>query len=547
MREQMLTPLDLWNDYSAESERLQVNIVRQTTEKKRRIRWAYISGAAESVDIRIAVKVVYPVGEDPCPCMLYITDFSQKMNDKIVDQMTKNGIAVVTFEYMGRDNEDSHFTRYGTAFSFASAPKCYDALESAYPSVRQSPWYVWSGLARRVLWYIDSDPRLSDRIMLYGENEGSMMAWHVAAFDRSVTCMATVGGFYPRSIAEIENKAPLVPDNLRWVAGLMSEAYAKYVTCPVITFFATNSSSEALEKYDKVWVSLPAGIEKYACYTPMSEHELSEQSFNSLLQFAYKYLKSSTAVEFPLNLELECESGDGYKRFVLRTGDIKYASVQLYYSFGDCPSAYRSWIGVPMKREKNEYSVSLPTDNMTDRLLVFANVTRGGCIFSTPLEYYSLPHNDEIRNVNRILYEGRRGGTGVFTSATGELFWADYDCRVTAGALDINGITAESGYLQSFVLQDASYKPGDDSILLFDIYSEHDADITVTLYAYKDGIQSHYVAKSSVKAAPMWQKISLPTDSFKQDEYVTLRNWNAIYKIVFSGVDKMVINNVLWL
>ena len=544
MREQMLTPLDLWRDYSPSSEKLQVNILKQTADEKKRVRLVYISGATDNDDMRIALKVVYPADAEVSPCFFYIPGFDLAPNNRIIDNLIKNGIAVITFDYLGRERPDMPVTKYEKGLSFAEAPQCFDVLESAYPTVRNSPWYVWSLAARRVLYYIANDQMLSDKVMVYGENEGSMMAWHVAAFDDTITCLAQTGGFYPASIEKIENKAPLVPDNLRWIAGLTPEAYVQYVKCPVLTMAATNSSAETLERHDRMMMSLPADTIRYLTLTPMSERELSQHSFNTLLQFALKYLTGAEKVDFPESLELQTEQGEKYCKFSLQVPeDEKFFSVQLYFSTGISHPKFRCWRAAQMKKDKGEYSVILDTSNMSDKLVVFASAVRGGCAFSTPVEYIAL-QKIKVRNDNRILFDGRQGNTGTFTSKTGGLFWADTDCKLKKGPFDIEGLSSEKGVLQSFVLQDESFKPSADSLLTFDAYSEKDAEFILALYS-EDGYR--YQAECSIKGGGGWQKIKLVAEDFKRDNRISADSWKDIIKISFENMRGIIINNILWL
>ena len=277
----------------------------------------------------------------------------------------------------------------------------------------------------------------------------------------------------------------------------------------------------------------------------MSERELSTQSFNTLVQFALKNLTGTEKTDFPRGLEMSVEHSENNARFKLNVlNDEKFSSVSLYYSSGVSHPKNRSWTALSMKKDKGEYYVNLDTSNMSGKLVAFANAVRGGCVFSTPVEYFTLPSNVKVRNDGRILFDGRQGGTGAFTSNTGGLFWNENDCQLKSGPFDIEGLSSEAGFLQSFIFQDASHKPAADSILTFDVFCDDKRDFVVSLYS-EDGIR--YYTEVHVDAAFGWQKISLPSEGFKRDDRTSLNGWKDIIKITFENIKGLIFNNILWL
>ena len=117
---------------------------------------------------------------------------------------------------------------------------------------------------------------------------------------------------------------------------------------------------------------------------------------------------------------------------------------------------------------------------------------------------------------------------------------------VKKGPMGISGVTCEWGLL-SFNVGTLRFKPGEDSMLMFDVYTKKQSTLTVKLIADYFGSKTEYLVRVNVFGGDVWHNVQLEKNRFKTAEGMVLKSYEKIDAIEFS-VDEgeFLLNNALW-
>ena len=111
---------------------------------------------------------------------------------------------------------------------------------------------------------------------------------------------------------------------------------------------------------------------------------------------------------------------------------------------------------------------------------------------------------------------------------------------------NVSGVYSSYG-LKFFRINDARFRPGENGLLKFDIYSPRPTILQVCIGAEQGGTPVRYSCALRVAGGECWADHLLSAKDFKSEINKPLSGLNAARYITFYSQDEFCINNLLWL
>ncbi len=489
---------------------------------------------------------------DKRAALMYLGSCVPKDNEQFIRALVGEGYAVCVLDYCGSDFESAESTTFPSDLSFAAYPKCKKFLNVITDSARNTPWFVWSKIARRALSLIEQQ-RIIDasHIGIIGLGEGAHVAWQVAAMDERVRALVAIGdGGYRWAKGRsrfTDGNVPSTDEERAYSTGVGAETYAKFVHCP--TFFITSRTARATD-VDRAGdiISLVKSENKQMLISGGTDTQITKAALDVLLNWLRGSFVQGKETYCPY---AEFENVDGKLYFRMNTVH-KAAKIRVFICYGEPLSSARHWdlLENLQKVDTHLYAVGVPVYNPEELIVAYATAYYDdGNIISTPVQgvfpaKIGIEGRDSLRESSHIIYDGSMG-LGSFTCLTKDTV-IDEDALIQAtGPFDIEGITTLKGGLylcRSAAEVDALNRT---STLHFDAYSPVEKELCVSMYTYPE--MQKYTAYANLDGGEFWQKILLQSADFKSEKGKTLSKFSDTKILAVHDAEGVIFNNFLWI
>jgi len=122
-------------------------------------------------------------------------------------------------------------------------------------------------------------------------------------------------------------------------------------------------------------------------------------------------------------------------------------------------------------------------------------------------------------------------------------FYEERKLEMQVGPHDIRGISGRD--FATFALNDSKYIKGEDSVLVFDVYSKNEQDVTVSIVENYGENQKVYSVSKKLVGGDMWQKICVRLDELKCNRSRTIDSWEDCEVLALHADEDILVNNVL--
>ncbi len=552
MENNILSPISLWADYDPSAVKLKANFLKYETDDKNVINFeVYLSC---DTDKENETPLIYCEGRIPKnnsknATIIYINGFNTFKQDELCDKFIPRGYGVVSFDYLGISDRP-HYTIYPESMKFANHIYCEDHLYSYVDSPKDACTYIWSKMCRNVITFIKKLLGDDNKIYLRSSNEGGHILWQVAGIDKRVEGIVSTnnaGWLKFKGIfrfLETAEEYDFSEETLRWMSACSPQAYAKFVTCPVLYLSGTNTDLTTVDRVDKTLDLTINDGNNRICLCANLTNTLSGSARETMTYWLDNVYYGNPMPQTP-SLSFDVNDGSVYAKMEYDDSQ-EIERLTVYYSYNEINSEFRHWDRILLS--SNNPTTEIPVRYGDTRIFAFASVR-----YKDGLHFTSLPQMINLTKYKvdmvapkhtRIIYERKQG---LNAWAVDNITGASYMPELKMGAYDIFGVTAFKGNLSTYYISDKNFERKETSILQFDCYSEKDRILEVDLSVETDDFSyDHYKVSINVTGGE-WQKISLSHADFKTNELVSLKDWDRVKKLSFIDIDNTLINNLIWI
>ena len=553
MENNILSPTSLWADYDANDVKLKANFLKYETDSKNVVNFeVYLSC---DTDTDKDTPLIYCYGKIPKTdyknaTIIYLNGYNSYHYDDLTKIFMPRGFGVVTFDYMGKSEDKTKYTIYPESLDYANYVNSEGHLNSYVDSPKDSCVYIWSKMCRNVITFIKKLLGEDNKIYLRSSLEGGNILWQVAGTDKRVNGIVAANNAgwaefkglfrFSGSVDEFDFRE----DRLQWISACSPQAYAKFVTCPVLYLSGTNSNYTSVDRVEKTLELTANKGNNRVCLCANITNTIDSYARMTTI---YWLDCIHNGKSFPNSPSLNIEVSDGKVLAKMDYDDsLDIDKLVVFFSYNEINSEFRHWDRVILS--SNNPVGEIPAHYGDTKIFAYSTVQyQDGQILS------SLPIMLDLEKVkvdriapkrSRIVYE-RKQGLNVW--AVDNINGASYMPELKMGAYDIFGVTAGKGNLTTYYISDKNFERLESSILQFDCYSEKDRTLTVGLQVETDDFSYESYTVDVKITGGEWQKIALSHSDFKTKDLVALKDWERVKKLSFIDINHTLINNVIWI
>jgi len=372
---------DLWKDYDARQETLDIQVVREW--KADGIVTRYVTfkvGTFKGADARIAAYYSFPESGQKNAAFVWSHGGGQRAERGRGIYFAKQGFATIDINWLGRPMEPGIDvnTDWGKVDP-TQGPRFYSkALRKGWkrnlqpdeysidpvPSPRNANWFLLTVAARRAITFLEQQPEVdADRIGFSGFSMGGMITALTAIDSRLKAVVPFVGG---SGFKYVDFPGPIEGSSIRphfqnlelYKATIDASAYWPLVKCPVLFISSTNDFHSTFER---IYQSL-AFLKHRDWRVSMNIHQNhgpGPEQWILLNQWFNQYLKGTNQ-----NIPVTPPStfsviADKATFTVTPTDQDRLVNTEIYFSY-DPNSRTRFWNRADANRTGPGWSVELP-------------------------------------------------------------------------------------------------------------------------------------------------------------------------------------------
>ena len=562
MSAQILTPTAVWGDFEIKEEKITSRTINEKRIKDVVITTLLIEGkktATESVQIlaRLAKNVQNEMGS----AVILLEGATTPYDEKVVYDLAKSGYLVLDVDLTGKTESKTEYTIYPQELSCADYEIAKQDLLCASEGVKKTCWYEWGVSLRYAVKYLRSIGGVL-KVGAIGINESATPLWHLIATDEVIDCAVMIGnagwGLYKNDFkwsGEVDRQYS-EDNDLKVLAGIEPQAYAKNVNCPTLMLSPTNSGEYDV---DRAFDTVERIDEKYYSavdYSVGYDKGVDYESYINLKEFLARNLAVGVKKgRLPKVPEIKAELKEGKFEIEVSIDKVKkegegIKQVMVYCAEGTVDPKYRCWVKLDCEERGGKYYCDYSPYHKSKLITLFAKaVYQTGYSVSSSVICKKFS-SEQVKEMPKstVIYSGRRKNSeSVFAGITDKVFDIDGIGRVIVknGPMEIEGTRAEKGLI-TFKVNAEKDKPKDDAILLVDLFVREDTEVSISLIADYFGEKTEYSASVKLSGGKVWHNVMLERLRFKSAEGRTLKDYSTINAIVFKSEGKYLINNALW-
>ncbi len=557
----ILTPLALWGGYKIE-EVPQAQVIDERKNGDIIISRIYIEGRkTDKGQVQIYGVMAKNEGAKTLPAIFILQDLDSPLDEKVVIEFAKQGFLALAIDLCGQAEGVKRFTKYPEDLSYANYELAKDNLYKVETDVSNTCWYEWCSASRYAVEYLNNLSIVSGIVGL-GVKIGAGVLWQTIAFNPVFSAVAFVmnaGWKAHNNIYKFgDRQEPQFNDDvLKYVAGLDPHSYATHCPCPCLMLSATNNPTYDCDRaYDTV-SRVNDEFYRAVNYSVSCIDTVDETSFDEIVNFYGSFTKRQgvAKVILPNEPEIKCTITNGELEIDAVVDKKNLSEVCAYVSEERSNPAKRTWIkltnGQEIKQGKYRFKYNPYGKSQLATLFVKAIYNNGFALCSNIIAKRFAEKDVLPSRKQKIIYSGRvEGGESVFVAVGSEKkTWHETEksaVTVKRGPMTIDGVTARNGLL-TFMPATEKYKPVDDAILMFDLFSKQDCLVTVKLITDYFGDKIEYACSQKVNGGKIWHNIRMEMNRFKTAEGRILKTYEKVTAIEFTADCEFLLNNALWI
>lgn len=559
MANMILTPVTLWSDFD-DSLPLNGKVIREMQEDCAILQAVRFNGrkvGEERVDI--FALLARPLEED-CPALLILPDSGASADKNLALRFVRKGYAVLMPDYRGVWQNTEEYTIYPQKIAYANFALAGDKMDVAEPSAKETSWYEWVAVARYCMRYLrEILPKA--KIGVLGLKAGGDIAFQLAATSEELSCAIPVcaGGWRAyRGLNKFSESTELKmnDERHRYLAGVDAQAYAQHAKCPVLMLCSTNDERFDADRAFDTYARINPEMDKTFYFAARYNGCIGKTGLSDLDLFIDKYLKKREVfIPAPADISIEEDDDELVARVKFDpNGEVTYCEVFMAEDNLDSPS--RDWTKCEFKREEGDDQIfRLNAFTGASRVFAFAKA-KYSCGFAVSSKIAVKRIEKQYANGqgrSRILYSSENGYDSFVIEHSRNLLLADtfLECTdkplyLAEGPCGIKGIYSPYG-LKLFRINDVRFRPTENALIKFDLYSAEPATLTIGIGMEKGENKEFYTCILRLSGGERWTDHVLGAKDFKSAENKPLASFEGIRFISFSSGSEVLINNLIWL
>lgn len=539
--EKVLTSTVLWQDFDAEKENLDVNVLN-VVEDEYVVKSVYFTGRKVSDgESRVFAKVCNKVGKNSKQAVLLIDDYGKRIDDNELKFWAENGFLAMALDFAGR-REKGAYTIYPQSLNYCNADVAKGYFQFG-DTVRESKIYEYALMCMRAVTFLLKEAK-AKTISVVTIKKGARVGAIVLGTDNRITNGTVVFNSlyaeYPPYKAgkngdewsgSLEARLAYEDRSQSWTTGLAPQTYAMQIKVPVYFILSANSPYVDLVSANKMFYRLNSSSR--ILMLPMVLDYIPDEYTQGIV----KWCRGSASVD---DISLKKYVDNGYDNYVILNTKLPLSKLRLWYS-RNVNGRARNWVSAPLKKTEEGYVAELDVYQEESSVLAFAFAT-GAVNYTTPLCEIQVSKPHKVKITTRSIYVGTCESNLVPLSALDVWHGQNNTVEYTTGYLSIKG--AKSTGLATFAINDPAVRRNENFTVSFDICCSVPQDLHVL--AMTDFGFENVVYKSVVKLIGdgKWQRITMEESKFKMDDGRQMSEDAKVQLLAFVADGEFIINNV---
>lgn len=557
----ILTPLSLWKNFD-DKQALNEFIVKRETIDGISYSFLCFSGRQTKTGrVRIYALYACPERGESFPALLYFPDAGKAFDTDFINRFVKLGYAVLAVDYSGRTAGRERFTVYPEDVAYANFEEVGRRMDFVDTDASETAWYEWTAVGRYAVQYLKSRPDVT-KIGVIGVRTGGEIAWKLM-LSPDVSCgvpICAAGWLTFRGMNKFGKTPDLVFDHerQRFLAGIDSQVYAPFVTCPVLMLCSTNDPKFDYDRAYDTYLRINQNVDCVISYSVHNSSYIGMTGLNDLDMFLAKYLKGRQVfIPKPLDISIFVDQDGDLVAEVVNDQLGEIETIRLFLSEDCAVSFRRDWREMKRIKVETEEKIVFYLDAYEKCKTVFAFAQAeysSGFESSSKVAYAPIekPFRNGVSH-SRIIYREDQG-TECFSSydvsdkAIGDCILDDEKHRpvLIEGYKGIKGIACDRG-LQTFRINNSVCRPTEDALLQVDFCSWESGYITICIEADLGGTTNKFYRSFWVNGSHGWENAVLQASEFKTESAQPMKSFADAISVSFFAEFKFCLNNLLWL
>ncbi len=556
MKNSVLTPTLLWQDYDPAALPLRTSFVRYDKVAGDAFDFGAYFDALDAEDGSVRIYACGTLRPAAGKTVIFVGEPWDKSVPRQFEELIASIPAGIVYADYAAQGADGGATSYPMSLDYGEYRDGNAHFDRADPTAADSCQFLWTKVIRRTITFVKSVmPHTS--IVLVGAGIGADMVWQCAGTDARVDAIVPIcnaGWREYRSVFRyggsdaLEEELSSLSDEAadereRWLMGCAAQSYAKFVKCPCLYVGGTNNSISSVDRVEATLSLLPEG-RSFKTFYPNCSTILPLSWLTTLAAFM-----RSVGSEGGFGYSSPCvelQQRDGYLGanidFACADADVK---LTLFYAYNEYDPTLRSWH--PTEVDKGTARCIVPMTDYADCVFCFVTAQYpDGVALSSYISFLRADADTVKEPVRRshIIYE-RKTGLGEFWADNPSDYLTGEKPVLKNGPFDIPGISCGNADLVTYAVGEDKYSREDNSFLQFDAASDFDRDLEVKVIA-KEGQRATVYRTLCRLKADEWTKCSLAPSMFKTDELKPLRDWSGVKCLTFVKMNGCIVKNILW-
>lgn len=543
--EQTYTAQTLWQDFSPESEDLDVDLLRTETQNGVTTKRLYFTGRTfgGGRKSRVYAVVCKPAEKPASKAVLVIGDYSKPIETSVLQDIASRGNIAVAIDFAGR-NDRGLFTLYPLDVDYCNA----DAAPDRYyigETAKQTKLYEYALNSMRAVTYLLKEEK-ARKVSVITVFKGSYVGLIVLGTDKRLSRGAVLfGDLHSNYKGKDQNDADveqLDEDELnehleesekaqKWGLALSPQAYASQIDAPLYVINSADSAKVDVIKSNKMYYRI--NDDSRMLILPNTIDFLPADYTDGVM----KWLNGD---KIPKETEIT-SFYDGNGDYCLKVKAPKEtADVSFWYCCN--PDSYaKYWLNAKAEKEENCYVAKPDLYEKECKILAFA-VVNGAVSVSTTI----LDEKVNVKNVkiyNNIIFSGN--GRQQLISIKDENWWnIDSYGSLAKGYLDIVGMKGR--WLATFALNDKNVRKNNQSLTFsFDVCSDTKQQLSVFAVCNFGRSNEAYSQQVELFGDGKWKRVTVDGEKLRRvGDGKSLSDKEAVDLLIIHGENDIIVNNL---
>ena len=526
----------LWENFDASSEKLDVNILKQTNEKGIVTKSVYYTGRTlqSNCKTRVFAQVCYKGKSDGKPAVLVISNYSRPICQEALVDIASRGFVAMSIDFAGR-RDVGPFTLYPKELDYCNADKAPDMFQID-KTPRETKLFEYALNARRAITYLREIEAVSSVSVLTagkGVYVGTIVLGVDSRVKNGVILFGNLSRAYPEPNAnemdDLESNVAYETRRQVWTLGLAPQTYVSQIKVPVYVINSSNSPYVDLTQASKMFVRVNS--DSRFLVLPNTMDYLPSSYTDGVI----RWLKGEQA---PMKSEIKSFVEDGdYCLRVVTAHPLNKTS--LWYCTNDGNAKH--WTRAELTASDNGYVAKLHLYEKQCHVTAFA-VFEGDISTSTTLFAENVTATN-VKKAANIIFSGT-GNQQLIPLSTDRQWWnVDLHPKLTKGYLDILGIKGKA--LATFAINDKSIIKNPSFTVCFDVCSSIRQRVKVTAVCKFGEENECYSQSVEIIGNGRWERLNFDRANLHSvAEGKQISETKRVEMLVISADNEIVVNNI---